>query len=207
MLPEKKKKGEIAFWNRRCDTICLQQSHTKTNAKGRRLWSQIEAEDVDRNREQIYRWVNLSMDKRGKESGFQPEALCTDGTNVCPSPTLFSHNVPFLSSPGPLQMLFCSNTLFPTLTPYLFSLLIPTYPQFRFLTKTDVSLQDDPGPPTAHLLVTAFANFNHYLYSHDSLIQFCFIYLSLLIFPIHLINFSFSWKKKIKINCDLTIVL
>lgn len=147
------------------------------------------------------------MDKRGRQSGFQPEALCTDGTNVCPGPALSPHNVPFPSSPGPLQMLFpllehalpCPHTYF-----FLF---IPTYPQFCFLKKTDVPLQDDPGPPTTHLLFTALASLNHYLLLHDSLIQFCFIDLSLLTFPIHLINFSFSWGKKTKINCDLTIVL
>lgn len=77
-------------------------------------------------------------------------------------------------------------------------LLTPTYPQFCFLEKTDVPLQDDPGPPTTHLLFAALANFNHYLCLHDSLIQFCSIDLSLLTFPIHLINFSFSRGKRRK---------
>lgn len=57
------------------------------------------------------------------------------------------------------------------------------------------------------LFVHRIRQFSSHLCLHNSVIWFPFMDLSLLTFPIYLINFSFLGGKKMKINCDLTIVL
>lgn len=148
------------------------------------------------------------MDEMSSHPGLQLEALCTTSINMCLGlarlpPTTF-HFLPVRAFADAVPSAWTCSSLCSCSTFFLSS---PTYltseSSFNSTSqRTLICPSGWAGTPTTHCenpctLSTALASFNR-LNICMALIQLPFIDVILLMFPTHLINFSFSWEKRRK---------
>lgn len=155
-------------------------------------------------------WVNLNTDKMSRPSGFSP---CTAGTNVH-ALLSWPHKASFPSSLAPLQVLFPLPECSSLRSSSTLLLAAPTPPSGISLTST--SLRGLMGWAStshnarweahdAHSFHSTY-QFSLPLCLHGSGIWFPFIDVKPAYLPCELNQFFLFLGRRMKINCDLTIV-
>ena len=142
----------------------------------------------------VFIWVNLNMDRLAGHLDFSH----THNRHQCAHPAIPTLQASSPSSPGPLQMLFplleCSSLLSRS-TSFLLTSTQPSFPPAGVIRGASTFHNAVRSPD---LFVHSIPQFSPHICLHNSVIWFPFKDLSLLTFPIHLINFSFFGGKRRK---------